>query len=275
MKAIRMLVRRGEWNESEIEKAILHSKEHIQHRQTQLNGIVNYAESNSCRRKIILDYFGDTGEAKSVDCCDNCRNAKSDEMPRKDTIEMTDGERAPLVILDCIRKITIKVGRNKLAQILHGSKAQDIQKFHHDKNRYYGKLAVISQCDIEELVGQLIEKGYIKVIGGEYPTLSLTPHGENAITQKETIVLKLPKSLRPTELRRAKAKLEAGGTVEYTARLFDEGLTPEQIANQRGLTLITIYGHCSKLIKAGKINIDKVISKNIRQEIELAIQKVG
>ena len=76
----------------------------------------------------------------------------------------------------------------------------------------------------------MIEKGYIKIIGGEYPILSLTPQGENAIKQKETIALKIPEIFETGKVKHAKAKLEAGGTVEYTARLFNEGLTPEQIA---------------------------------------------
>ena len=61
-----------------------------------------------------------------------------------------------------------------MAQILHGSKAKEILKFHHDNNVYYGRLAAVRQNDIENMIGQLIEMGYIKVIGGEYPILSLT-----------------------------------------------------------------------------------------------------
>ena len=105
--------------------------------------------------------------------------------------------------------------------------------------------------------------------------MSLTPRGENAIRQQETIALKLSKSLDATEIERAKAKLEAGGTLEYTAQLLSEGLTPEKIAHQRGLKPITIYGHCAKLIEAGKVDIDKVVPKIIQERIEDAIKKVG
>ena len=108
---------------------------------------------------------------------------------------MNHGERAALVILDCIRRLKLKVGRKKLAQILHGSKAQDILDFHHDENAYYSRLEIVRQNDIEEMIGQLSELGYVKSIGGEYPVLSLTPRGENAIKQKETIALRMPKSL--------------------------------------------------------------------------------
>ncbi len=274
-EGIRMLFRRGEWNQSEIEKAAAHSREHIQHRQTQLDGIVRYAESNLCRRKIILNHFGDAGVAEAADCCDNCRSAGATQSPGKEASEMSHGERAALVILDCIRRVHIKVGREKLAQILHGSKAQDILKFHHDKNVYYGRLAVVRQNDIEELIGQLVELGHIKIIGGEYPILSLTPRGENAIKRKEVIALKLPKSLDAIELRRAKEKLAAGGTVEYTAKLFADGLKPEQIARERGFAVTTIYDHFAKLISADQLKVDQVVSNEVREKIEKAIEEVG
>ncbi len=274
-EGIRMLFRKAAWNQAAIEKAILDGKEHIQHRKAQLDGIIRYAESNSCRRKIILDHFGDTGKAEATDCCDNCRSAGAAIRNDKGSGEMTYEERAALIVLDCIRRSKFKVGRQKLAQILHGSKAQDIRKFHHDKNEYYGKLAAVKQSDIDNMVEQLIEKGYVKVIGGKYPILGLTPSGENAIKNKNVIPLRLPKSFNRVEVQRSKSKLEAGGTIEYTERLFAGGLKPEQIASGRGLSIITIYGHLAKLIKGGRISVNQVVPVDVREKVEKAIQESG
>jgi ATP-dependent DNA helicase RecQ len=46
-EGFRMLFRKAMWDQQAISKAILHGKEHLQYRQTQLNGIIDYAESNS------------------------------------------------------------------------------------------------------------------------------------------------------------------------------------------------------------------------------------
>ncbi len=273
---VRMYLKRGAWNPVAVQGAAARSREHTRHRTEQLDRMIAYAESNACRRQIVLKHFGDNGSADAPVCCDNCETRKSmPETASGDVTQMNHAERAALVILDCIRRVKIKVGKTKLAQILHGSKAQDILSFHHDKNVYYGRLAAVKQSDIERLIEQLAEMGYIKVIGGEYPVLALTPHGENAIQQKETIALKMPKSLQSSEVRKAKAKLEAGGTVEYTGQLLNERMTPEKVARQRGLTLTTIYGHCAKLIEAGKLDVDKIIPKGAQEQIEKAIQKVG
>jgi len=272
---LRMLLRKGKWDSAAVEKAAARSREHTRHRTDQLDHMVNYAETNACRRRVVLKHFGDTASPDAPACCDNCLSQKDMPQAGGDVAQMSHAERAALVILDCIRRVKIKVGREKLAQILHGSKAQDILKFHHDKNVYYGRLVAAKQSDIKGLIGQLAELGYIKIIGGEYPILSLTPRGENAIQQKESITLRLPKSLKTSEVLRSKAKLEAGGTVEYTAQLLAEGMSPEKIARQRGLTIMTIYGHCAKLIEAGKLDIDKVVPKDVQEKIEKAIQKVG
>ncbi len=270
----RMLFRKGAWNQRAIGQALARNQQHLRHRQAQLNGIVRYAEANSCRRRIILNHFGDTGAADAADCCDNCRSAAAGMEPGK-ADALTLRERAALIVLDCIRKIRVKVGREKLAQILHGSKAKDIQRFGHDRNVYYGRLAAVQQKDIEDLIEQLIEMGYVKVIGGEYPILSLTPRGENAVKQKEAISIKLPKSLKTSEILRAKGKLEAGGTVEYTAKLLADGLRPDQVARERGLTVGTIYGHCAQLIGRGALELSQVIPPDVQAQIEAAIQKAG
>lgn len=273
---VRMCLRRGAWNPSAVQQAAARSKQHTAHRFEQLNHMIAYAESNACRRRIVLRHFGDNGSADAPVCCDNCEMRKSMPEGAAGNVEqMSHAERAALVILDCIRRVKIKVGRTKLAQILHGSKARDILSFHHDKNVYYGRLAVVKQSDIEGLIQQLIDLKYIKVIGGEYPILALTPRGEHAIQHKESITLKLPKSFQPSEIKKAKAKLKAGGTVEYTAKLFNDGMKPEQIARERGFAVTTIYGHLAQLIAAGKLKVEHVIPDDVRVKIEKVIQKVG
>lgn len=278
---VRMSLRKGRWDPLAVQQAAARSREHIRHRTEQLDHIIHYAESNSCRRKIVLKHFGDHGNADAPACCDNCETRKSlpvqtNSETISDVSQMDIIERAALIILDTVRRQgTRMVGRTKLAQILKGSKAQEIKQFHYDKHVYYGKLAVLKQQHIEDMIEQLVSLGYFKVVGGEYPVIKLTPKGESAIQQKASIALKLPQGFSRHKVEKKKAQMRAGGTVEYTAQLINEGLTPEQVARQRELTLMTIYGHCAKLIEAGKLNVDKVIEKTTRGKIEAAVQKVG
>jgi ATP-dependent DNA helicase RecQ len=273
---VRMRLQKGKWDIAAMQRAALRSREHAQYRMEQLEHIIHYAESNHCRRKILLNHFGDTGGADASQCCDNCLSQSEKSEASGDVTQMSHAERATLVILDAVRKLGVRqVGREKLAQILKGSKAQDILKFHYDQHVYYAKLAAIQQKQIEDMIRELTSLGYFKVVGGEYPVLSLTPKGEAAIQKKSSIELKMPRGLSGQAIEKKKAQLQAGGTVEYTAQLLADGNTPEQIALQRGLTMMTIYGHCAKLIEAGQLAVDKVIKKDTKEKIEAAIRKIG
>jgi len=274
-EGLRMLFRKGEWRPAAIAQALARNREHLKHRFRQLEGIVRYAESNTCRRRMILQHFGDRGTAEAEQCCDNCLGVATRPQVQKEVEEMTPGERAALIVLDCVRRARVPVGREKLAQILHGSKAQDIRRFHHDRNPYYGRLAAVLQRDIEAVIAQLVAKGYLKMIGGEYPVLALTPRGENALRQKEAIALRLPKSFAPEAVQRAKEKQQAGGTVAWTAKLLAEGLGIEAIAQRRGLTVGTIYGHCARLIERGLLEVERVVPAGVQAQIQAAIEQAG
>ena len=70
-----------------------------------------------------------------------------------------------------------------------------------------------------------------------------------------------------TEIRNPKSAIT--GTVEETYRLFQKGLSLEQIAGQRGLAPSTIASHMEKLIQAGRdIDIDRLIAPAKRRGIE-------
>ncbi|MBI5875593.1 MAG: DNA helicase RecQ [Deltaproteobacteria bacterium] len=70
-----------------------------------------------------------------------------------------------------------------------------------------------------------------------------------------------------SEIRNSKSEIT--GTVEETYRLFQTGLSLEQIAAQRNLAPSTIASHIEKLIQAGRdMDIDRLIAPAKRQEIE-------
>lgn len=249
------------------------------HKRRLLGKIVSYAETNACRRRVILDYFGDSGDATAPLCCDNdVARAEIAAMdahrtsPRNDKVATTDAEQIPLTVLEAAQAFQRKIGKGKLADILKGSKAKDVQYF--AKSPHYGKLMALRKSDLENLIQQLFDDGYLKQVGGEYPTLTLTPRGEHALKTRATIQTNL-RAPRPSELARAYAEREAGGTVALSGQLLSQGLTPEQIAAQRGLTLGTIYSHLAQLIALGQVDVNRVVPQELQKQIRAAIEQVG
>ena len=68
----RSLIRPGPLDETALESALAQAIVRADHRRAQLDRMVNYAESNSCRRRIILNHFGDPDQPSAPMCCDNC-----------------------------------------------------------------------------------------------------------------------------------------------------------------------------------------------------------
>ncbi|MEI6308439.1 MAG: HRDC domain-containing protein, partial [bacterium] len=148
-----------------------------------LEEMVRYGESNGCRRKILLSHFGDDGEpTNQFGCCDNCgqsttATAQLDPMTRE--------------ILSLVQSLDGKVGRTKIAQILNGSLARDMQRF--KKHPSYGRLSHFSQDETIKKIDWLVENSFLKLVGGHYPTVRITPKGKawllrpQALAQPETI----------------------------------------------------------------------------------------
>ena len=273
----RMLLHPGEWDEKAVRVTATGMAERRRHRWAQLERMIAYAESNNCRRRILLDHFGDTSPAEAPRCCDNClvHCSSIPTSPTGDMSQLSQAERTALIILDALRRLQWGIGREKLAQMLKGSRTKEMQQFGYHQSPYYGRLAVFLLKEIEGLIGQLITQGYLKVIGGNRPVLRLTPRGEASLKARASMPLRLPRAVQQATVARKQAEREAGGTVALTAQMFAQGLTPAQIATQRGLSENTIYAHLARPISQGGLLLSAVIPEVIETQVRAAIIQVG
>lgn len=272
----RSLINAGPLKENDLNRALAQARLRLDHRRDQLARMVNYAESNHCRRRIILHHFGDPGDISAPRCCDNCLAPAPDPPIPGEKGKLTPENKTALLILDAVYDLKWPVGRGKIAKLLKGSRSQDVAMFGYDSNPRHGKLAVFTQPEIEGLIDQLIESGYLKVVGsGRMPVLRLTGRGESALSARASISLTFPRQVT-REARVAKPrKHEMGDTVEITWDLYQQGMTPRQIAKERMLTEQTIYNHIAQLIGQGRIELDKFVSSDHARRIRAAISEVG
>jgi superfamily II DNA helicase RecQ len=261
-------------NEAQLQAVAAQVQARREYKYRQLEVMVDYAETNACRRRSILRHFGDTGSADAPLCCDNCLSQTETVEAPPNQSELSQSERAALIVLDTLKYLKWPIGKGKLAQLLKGSAAKDMQRFEYDQARNYGKFAALKQYEIEALIDQLIESGYVKQIGSERPTLKLTPRGANALQNRSAIRVEL-RHISPTATQQARAQKEAGGTIALTGQLLARGLSPDQISAERGLTVGTIYSHLAQLIAQGKVDVDTVVPAEVQQQIRATIEQVG
>ena len=89
---------------------------------------VAYAESNSCRRRLLLNYFGETYTTENCGACDNCLHPK----------KQFDGREEMAMVIELIQGLPEKFKMEHLANILAGEMNSLIKSYKHDKLELYG-----------------------------------------------------------------------------------------------------------------------------------------
>ena len=89
---------------------------------------VAYAESNSCRRKLLLNYFGERYETTNCGACDNCLHPK----------KQFDGREEMSMVIELIQALPERFKLEHLANILAGEMNSIIKSYHHDRLELYG-----------------------------------------------------------------------------------------------------------------------------------------
>ncbi len=249
----RMLLRLEQWNDKAVQETSANVQARRRHRHKQLHEMVNYAESNNCRRRLLLDHFGDNSPAEATRCCDNCLAQQVEVVPtdRGDFKQLDFSEQVALIILDAVRRLEWEVGREKLAQMLKGSRAKDMLQFGYHEQPYYGRLAQLQIIELEDCIAQLVEQKYLKAVGGNRPVLRLTPQGEAMIKARTAISLRIPARLPESEVS-SKPAQKAGSD---TATPFPRGLSSEASAKARAQRVValgeeTLTEHVPELIAA-------------------------
>ena len=142
-----------------------------------LHQMANYGAAHTCRRKYMLNYFGE----EASDYCGNC-----DVCLR--TPERTEGTELAQKALTAIARLQQRFGSRYVVDFLRGSKAGKIRN-HHRTLTTYGVGAEVSREAWHAIINDLIAQGYIEQSTGEYPTLKLTRRSTPVLNGKEKVML--------------------------------------------------------------------------------------
>ena len=169
----------------------------------QLRQIVHYAESSSCRRAELLNYFGETFPLDNCGACDNCLE------PR----ETYDGTLVAQKFLSCVYRIaqnsSFSVGMNHLTEVLTGADTEKIRKWGHDRLTTYGIGQDLGRPHWAHIGRELMRLGYLAVAEGEFATLELTPAGRTVLLARTAITLTKPMDLPKAKRVRLAASVMA------------------------------------------------------------------
>ena len=130
---------------------------------------VSYAESAVCRRKILLNYFGEEYDTNQCNCmCDNCNNPK----------EMLEAKKEAQQALQVIKGLDEQFTMQYILYILRGKPNPQIKMFRHDERDFFGIGKEKDEHFWNSLLRQIILEGFIKKDIEEYGVLKFTKKGE-------------------------------------------------------------------------------------------------
>ena len=131
-----------------------------------LDALIGYCESPSCRRRLLLEYFGETME----DCgnCDICRNP----------VELSDGTAEGQKILAVIDQTGQRFGVGHIVDILRGTTTEKVTKAGHDRLPGFGAGAEGKKEAWRSFIRQLVAAGFLRLDIAGYGGLGITAKGQ-------------------------------------------------------------------------------------------------
>jgi ATP-dependent DNA helicase RecQ len=166
-----------------------------------LNRMLQFAEAKSCRRKILLSYFGEH-------LIENCNNCDVCENPPKDFEGTILAQKA----LSGIARMKEKDGITMLINVLRGSNNAAIYAKQYFNLKTYGIGKDVSFFDWRDYVIQIANQGLIEIMYAENSALKITPIGWNVLKGDKEIRLTTPVSLDDRKKTQQAVKITTVGT---------------------------------------------------------------
>ncbi|MET9627415.1 DNA helicase RecQ [Lentzea sp. NPDC006480] len=175
--------------------------------QAHLDAMLALCETITCRRTMLLDYFGQTG----VPCnnCDTCLTPP----------ESWDGTVAAQKMLSTVWRLrkerNQKFGAGQSIDILLGRKTAKVIQFDHDQLSTFGLGEDLNESEWRGVVRQLLAHGLLAV-EGEYSTLVLTEASSEVLSRKREVHLRKDPAPTRSTTRAAASGAAAKQKVDLT-----------------------------------------------------------
>ncbi|GAB3201116.1 ATP-dependent DNA helicase RecQ [Pontibacter aydingkolensis] len=143
-----------------------------------LERMQQFAEASACRRRILLQYFGETMR-KDCGNCDICRNPPV----------RFDGTLLAQKALSAIARTQEQVNMGLLVDVLRGARTSQVMQHGFDRIKTYGAGREVSTMDWNRYLHQLLNEGYMEMAYDQGYTLKLTEHSNQVLFEGRKVQL--------------------------------------------------------------------------------------
>lgn len=160
-----------------------------------LSRMQEYAESQVCRRRILLNYFG---EPSDKDChnCDVCSNP-----PRK-----FNGTVNVQKALSAIARTKEQIHIGTIIEILRGMKSPTVTRYGYNTLKTFGAGKDIGTKDWQDFLLQMMQMGYIEIAYNDHNKVHITELGKDVLFGRKEASLVIPQKDDMPETQRRTIK---------------------------------------------------------------------
>ncbi len=173
-----------------------------------LDRMLQYADAQICRRRILLNYFSDTIK-------DNCGNCDICNAPP----QYIEGTTMAQMALSAVARTQEQVNMGLLVDILRGSSKYEVLEKGYDKIKTYGIGRNVPFMEWQSYVWQIIQLGYLEIAYEDKHKLKMTAAAKDVLFNGQKVQLFKPISIKERKEIEKKAKEQKARTEASTPRL--------------------------------------------------------
>ena len=197
-----------------------------------LDAMLGLCEVTSCRRQVLLRYFGDELEQPCGNC-DTCLNPP----------DTWDGTVAVQKALSCVFRTGQRFGVTYLIDVLRGSENERILQSGHHQVSTYGIGNELSANEWKSVYRQLVANGYLRADPEGYGALQLTEQCRPLLKGRQTIELRKDPEIKKTTGRANGGRSGSPVSEQITDKASWEALRAcrKELADKQGVPPYVIF----------------------------------
>lgn len=220
-----------------------------------LQRVISFASTSVCRRKTLLEYFGETYPHDNCNSCDICLGSR----------EVVDCTVEAQMLLSAIARTEERFGATHIVDIVTGSKNKKIRDFGHDRLKTYGVGKTHGKKFWRQLIDELMAQKIIAKSEGLYPALHIQEKAIPILKNKARVeMVRIKESPAPT------AMTKGAGTYDHD--LFDQlRALRKQLADEQNIPPYIVFSDRSlrDMATLHPMNEDTMLSVSGVGEVKL------
>lgn len=150
---------------------------------------IAYAESSECRRKTLLNYFGEEYSEANCGACDNCLNPK-ERFEAKDDV---------LLLVKVVKEFSNKFKVDFIVDFLRGVPTDEVRSYKLHEHDMFGEGSDYSERKWISIIRQAIVEGYVAKEVESYGLLKLGRKGEEFLSAPTSLMFTMDHEYKETE----------------------------------------------------------------------------